>query len=485
MKSDSLRRAVPRGRAFASLFFAAVLWSAAAVSAADAPSNPWLVQRDTFTEAQAAAKLTEFAATYADHAGWEARAAKLRAHIRAGAQLATLPARTALNPIVRPVRNHDGYSICSVAFESLPGFFVTGNLYRPLASGDRSAAEKHPAILVTHGHGNEATGVRPATGYQTLCATLARAGAVVLMIDMVGYGEAQQFPHKTDITLGLQLWNGMRALDFLTALSEVDASRIGMTGQSGGGTQTILLTALDPRVRVSVPVTMVSAHFFGGCACESGMPIHRGPEFETNNAEVAALAAPRPQLLVSVGGDWTKNNPIVEYPYVLRVYELAGAPEAVTNAHFADEGHDYGPSKRQVAVEFLVRHLGLARNREAAAGTESRAFDESKVTIESRETLMVFNTEHAWPDHALKTPENVRAAFAARQGMGHGGRASSGACDVASLPGCNLLFRFLWQGDRLVRSRGLACGVEDLSDDEVGFQRRERMFGDLTADHGR
>jgi hypothetical protein len=379
------------------------------VAAEAPPSNPWLVMRDTYTEAEAAAKLTEFGATYADQAGWETRAEKLRGHIRAGAQLASLPPRTALNPIVRPARDHDGYSVCNVAFESLPGFFVTGNLYRPRGPDDDRAGLKQPAVLVTHGHGNPATGVRPAAAYQTLCATLARAGAVVLMIDMVGYGESQQFPHRTDVTLGLQLWNGMRALDFLIAQPDVDASRIGMTGQSGGGTQTILLTALDQRVRASVPVTMVSAHFFGGCACESGMPIHRGPEFETNNAEIAALAAPRPQLLVSVGGDWTKNTPAVEFPYVRRVYELAGASQAVANAHFADERHDYGPSKRWAAVEFLIRQLGLAPDADAAT-----AFDESRVTIEIPETLMVFNAGHPLPDHALKTPEAVRAAFAAR-----------------------------------------------------------------------
>ena len=93
-----------------------------------------------------------------------------------------------------------------------------------------------------------------------------------------------------------------------------------------------------------------------------------------------------------------------------RVYALAGAPDAVANEHYPAERHDYGPSKRTVAVAFLVKHLGLTGGSIDPANPR----DESRVTIESREALLVFDGEHPWPAHALKSPEEVRAAFAAR-----------------------------------------------------------------------
>jgi uncharacterized protein len=350
-----------------------------------AERSSWLCQGAFYTEDEGREKLAEFARSYSDRAGWEKRAQTIRQGILRGAGLDPLPPRTPLRPVLRGERPHEGYSIENVAFESTPGFFVTGNLYRPFP---RTTGAHCPAVLLAHGHAPDpANAGRFHESKQRLGATLARAGAVVLAFDMVGYGEATQHAHKSADTLRRQLWNSMRAVDFLESLPEVDRARIAMTGESGGGTQTFLLAAVDRRIAASAPVVMVSAHFFGGCECESGMPIHRSPKHETCNAEIAALAAPRPQLIVSDGKDWTKNVPAVEFPYVRNVYRLYGAEAEVENLHLASEGHDYGPSKRKGVYEFLGRRLGLDLGRVRNAAGE---IDDGTVTLEPRAALLVF-----------------------------------------------------------------------------------------------
>lgn len=353
---------------------------------------------EALTPAAGREELARFAAGFDDAASWRRRADNTRAGILRGAGLETFPARTPLKPVTGAVRSHAGYSVQNVAFESLPGFFVTATLYRP-----DQLEGRQPAVLVAHGHGNTATGGRYHESKQKLGATFARMGATALVINMVGYGDADQYPHKGERTLALQLWNGVRALDFLESLPGVDPRRLGMTGESGGGTQTFVLTAIDPRIAVSAPVVMVSAHFFGGCSCESGLPIHQSDSHLTNNADIAALAAPRPQLLVSDGKDWTRFNPEVEFPYVRRVYALLGAEDRVENVHLPDEGHDYGPSKRAAVYDFFARHLRL--------GAPPA---EDDVVLESAETLQVFSPSLPRPAHAVTGPTAIEALLAAR-----------------------------------------------------------------------
>jgi hypothetical protein len=177
-----------------------------------------------------------------------------------------------------------------------------------------------------------------------------------------------------------------------------------VTGDWGGGTQSFILAGVDPRIDVSVPVVMVSADFYGGCICESGMPIHKSAEHETNNVEIAASIAPKPQLLISCGADWTKNVPRVEYPYIRRVYELTGSAANVENAHFADEQHDYGPSKRAAMYRFLAKHLSLDLSRMT---NDAGDIDESPIPVHERDKLLVFTPEHPRPAYALLDAEKI------------------------------------------------------------------------------
>jgi uncharacterized protein len=356
-----------------------------------------LCQGNYFTEAQGKAVLANFAKNYYDKKTWETRAGRIRKGIVDGARMNLIQKQTPLKPIIHSKRTFDGYTVENIAFESLPGFFVTGNLYRPTVS-----QSSYAAILSPHGHGKEPP--RFTENVQKRAAALARMGAIVLTYDMVGMGESDQVIHKHPQGVALQTHNSMRAVDFMLSLPEVDSNRIGVTGESGGGTQTFLLTALDRRVDVSVPVVMVSAHFFGGCTCESGMPIHRSNDHQTNNVEIAALAAPRPMLLISDGEDWTKNTPQVEFPYIRNVYRLYGKESLVENIHLADEGHDYGFSKRKAAYAFLAKHLGLSIEKVTSSQGN---IDESFVTVENRESMQVFNSTHPRPGYAIMGDEAV------------------------------------------------------------------------------
>ncbi len=365
-----------------------------------------LCQGYSLSEEAARDQLLEFARTYTTLAEWDTRARRIRKGILVGVGLLYPPDKFALNPVVHSKRVHGDYTVENVAFESLPGFFVTGNLYRPL-----SGQEPFAGILCPHGHFKQPNGggrFRP--DHQIRCATLARMGAVVFSYDMVGWGDSTQTTHDYPNVLALQLWNSIRSVDFLLSFEEVNPERIGVTGASGGGTQTFLLTSVDDRISVSVPVVMVSAHFFGGCECESGLPIHRSRFHATNNAEIAALAAPRPQLLISCGKDWTKNTPEVEFPYIQNVYRLYGVQDRVQNIHLVEEDHDYGPSKRAAAYRFLAKHLGLSLERIFKPECNGRV-DESSVVIEEQEVMRVFNKEHPRPAHALKSDEAISAAL--------------------------------------------------------------------------
>jgi len=369
-------------------------------------------------ESEGLAHLNALKASYTTKEQWEARKAAVKENIFKEIGLSPLPQKTPLNPTITNKRVYDDYTVENVALEVLPGVYLCGSLYKPAKEG------KHPAMLCPHGHfynnidksiPNERGRYRPDQQYR--CAMLARMGVAVFSYDMFAWGESTlQVPlkdHRTGLALTMQTWNSMRVIDFLTSLDCIDPARIGITGASGGGTQTFLAAALDSRIALSIPAVMVSCHFYGGCPCESGLPIHQiAGGLNTNNAEIAALFAPRPQLLISDGEDWTSNTPQVEYPYLQYVYDFYGKKNSVENVHFAEEGHDYGASKRFVLYDFVARQFNLDISK---IKDRNGDFDESKVTIEPAENMYAFGKEQKLPDNAVQGADAVRKVFISLQ----------------------------------------------------------------------
>jgi dienelactone hydrolase len=332
------------------LVIAAVAIVMAATSGSSARQTTYRTLNDTF----APPKFTSVEE-------WKGRAAYLREHILASAGLLPMPDKTPLNPVVFDDTKGpaDDYTVSKVYFESLPGFFVTGNLYRPSGTGP------FPAVLSPHGHWaygrleNSATASVPGRAIN-----LARQGFVVFTFDMIGYNDSRQLTHAFggrrenlwSLSLaGLQLWNSIRVVDFLETLPYVRRDAIGATGASGGGTQTFLLAAVDDRVAVAAPVNMISLSMQGGCLCEN-LP---GLRLDTTNVEIASTIAPRPLLMVSATGDWTKNTMEQEYPAVRSIYALFGAPERV-HAIRVDAEHNYNRASREAMYAWMARWLQQA-----------------------------------------------------------------------------------------------------------------------------
>ncbi len=268
-----------------------------------------------------------------------------------------VPVKGPLNAqIFGRIENKD-YSIEKVYLETLPGFYLAGNLYRPVGR-----TGKLPAVAAPHGHaqyGRLEHG--PLFSVPSRGINMARQGYVVFGYDMIGYNDTMQIQHVPGGQreqlwslglLGLQTWNSIRVIDFLQSLPDVDPERIGVTGESGGGTQTFMLCAVDDRPKISSPVNMVSLIMQGGCTCENAPNLRVG----ANNVEIASLMAPRPMLMVAATGDWTKNTPTEEYPAVKSVYELFGKGEVVETVQF-DAPHNYHQGSREAVYRFFAKRL--------------------------------------------------------------------------------------------------------------------------------
>ncbi|HVU98293.1 MAG TPA: sodium/solute symporter [Puia sp.] len=351
--------------------------------------------------------LDHLSSQYNNKSEWELRRATLQSCLYQALDLNPLPPKLDTPPITTPWRKKDGYEVANVAIELIPGLYINGSLYKPLKIKGRI-----PVILNPDGH-FEHHRYRP--DCQIRCAAEARMGAMAFSYDLFGWNESLlQFKpedHRTPLAQTIQILGGIRALDYLLSLPEADKERVGVTGASGGGTQTILLTALDDRIKVSAPVVMVSAYFDGGCPCEHGRPIHVCAG-GTDNVEIAAMAAPRPQLLVSDGHDWTAHMPEHDFPYLQRIYGYLGDSSLVENVHLPTESHDYGPNKRIAMYHFMAKRLGLNLK---AIQHKDGSIDESRCAIEPDSALFVFGPHgEDLPADAIMGFDNLQRAWAHR-----------------------------------------------------------------------
>jgi len=366
------------------------------------------------SEAEGDEHLQKLLASYTNLEQWEVRKKMVRENILHQAQLDPLPQKNPLNPIYGKPRRYKGYTATNVALETVQGYWICGVMYQPIDSKGKT-----PAMLCPHGHffNTRDTFLMTERGHyrpehQTRCAMLACMGFTVFSYGMFAFGGegSLQIPyhnnHTSPLALTMQLWNSMRVIDFLCSLESVDQSKIGITGASGGGWHSFMVTAVDPRISFSVPALMVASHFYGGCACESGWPVHQTHcGLNTNNAEIAALAAPRPQLLISINEDWTRTTPTSELPYLKKIYGYYGSENKVENVHIPNEPHNYGYTKREAMYDFVTRVCEIDASR---FKNSQGLYDEKGITIENPDNMLSFGNGRIVNGYYVMQPVKTR-----------------------------------------------------------------------------
>lgn len=336
---------------------------------------------------------------YPDSINWERRKSELLSCLPVALGINGLDRNRLPKVILTKERKYEGYTIQNFALESLPGIYVCGSIYRPAKING-----KLPVILNPNGHFGHG---RYRADQQIRCAMQARMGAIAVSWDLFAWGEGLlQFPgtmHRMSAANTIQTWNAIRILDWLLSLKEADETRVGITGGSGGGSLTMMMAAIDDRIQLSIPVVMTSSHFVGGCPCESGMPAHLCGN-RTNNAEISAMFAPKPQLIISDGKDWSHTVPQLELPYIRSIYEFYdNGTDLIENTHLEEEGHDYGVSKRKAMYAFVAKHFNLNYNNIL---NKDGSLNENTVTIEKESLMYAFGEDgQQLPSDAIKGKE--------------------------------------------------------------------------------
>jgi dienelactone hydrolase len=348
-----------------------------------------------------------------DRTSWERRRQELREQVLVALGLWPMPEKVPLKPTIHGKIERDDYTVEKVFFASMPGHYVTGNLYRPKALRGKAAG-----VLCPHGHwtngrfcenkddvvkkelasGAEKFAENAKYHLQARCAHLARLGCVVFHYDMVGYADSQQIEHRQgflDVAaelrlqsfMGLQTFNSIRALDFLESLPDVDAKRLAITGASGGGTQSFILAAIDDRLAAAFPAVMVSTAMQGGCICENCSYLR----IDAGNIDITALFAPRP-LALSGAKDWTIDIEKKGLPELKAVWKLYGAEDKVEAKCWPEFGHNYNQVAREFMYAWFNEHLKL--------GHATPIVEKAIEPIPPKE-LSVFDAEYPLPKDAV------------------------------------------------------------------------------------
>jgi len=309
--------------------------------------------------------------------------------------------RTPLNARTVGVLDRDGYRIEKVIFESQPRFYVTANLYLP-----KQGQPPFPAVLFPLGH---EAGAKAHSAWQQMLVSLAKKGYVGLAWDPIGQGERSQIfdvdlgeskviRSTTEHTMvGIQcllagdnlarytIWDGMRALDYLLSRKEVDPRRVACTGNSGGGTHTAYLSALDDRIQVAAPSCYLTSWrrllaSIGPQDAEQCVPPSLRDELD--HADFVHAFAPRPYLILSAIRDFFSITGAREtYQEAQRVYSLLGASEKLSMVE-ADDGHGYTQPRRLAAYRWFAKWLKDAADDDP----------EPQVTLETEQALYATET---------------------------------------------------------------------------------------------